>query len=194
MLSDNSWITCYQITTGLHVTKFVLDYMLSDYYWITFNQISPGLHIIKFVLDYMLSDYYWMTCYQITTGSDGIRLLLDNIWSDYYWMDMHPNTFQIQILTLLFLDDQTWFKGLVWLVMRLCATYCSLKGSLCIKVLYRCERYSYGSCIGVTSLEPRQHPPHYAEVDAIHRNSTQIYHKVVFPNEADDVRLDNATP
>uniref|UniRef100_A0A8C5A5F3 Myosin VIIBb n=1 Tax=Gadus morhua TaxID=8049 RepID=A0A8C5A5F3_GADMO len=34
---------------------------------------------------------------------------------------------------------------------------------------------------------PRQHPPHYAEVDAIHRNSTQIYHKVTFPNEADEL-------
>ena len=40
-------------------------------------------------------------------------------------------------------------------------------------------------------MEPRQHPPHYAEVDAIHRNSTQIYHKVTFPNEADEVRPDN---
>ncbi|XP_059913806.1 unconventional myosin-VIIa-like isoform X2 [Gadus macrocephalus] len=39
----------------------------------------------------------------------------------------------------------------------------------------------------ILSLEPRQHPPHYAEVDAIHRNSTQIYHKVTFPNEADEL-------
>ncbi|KAJ3595722.1 hypothetical protein NHX12_005025 [Muraenolepis orangiensis] len=39
----------------------------------------------------------------------------------------------------------------------------------------------------ILSAEPRQHPPHLAEVDAIQQNSTQIFHKVHFPNETEDL-------
>ncbi|XP_026160766.1 unconventional myosin-VIIa [Mastacembelus armatus] len=36
-------------------------------------------------------------------------------------------------------------------------------------------------------MEPRKLPPHKVEVDAIQQNSTQIYHKIHFPNDTDEV-------
>uniref|UniRef100_A0AAQ4QYX6 Myosin VIIBb n=1 Tax=Gasterosteus aculeatus aculeatus TaxID=481459 RepID=A0AAQ4QYX6_GASAC len=36
--------------------------------------------------------------------------------------------------------------------------------------------------------EPRKLPPHPVEVDAIQQNSTQIFHKIHFPNDTSDVR------
>lgn len=36
-------------------------------------------------------------------------------------------------------------------------------------------------------MEPRKLPPHPVEVDAIQQNSTQIFHKIYFPNDTDKV-------
>lgn len=38
------------------------------------------------------------------------------------------------------------------------------------------------------SKEPRKFSPHLVEVDAIQQNSTQIFHKIHYPNSTDDVR------
>ncbi|KAM3866070.1 unconventional myosin-VIIb-like [Diretmus argenteus] len=40
---------------------------------------------------------------------------------------------------------------------------------------------------GRLRMEPRELPPHQVEVDAIQQNSTQIFHKVHFPNDTDDL-------
>ncbi|XP_033507095.2 unconventional myosin-VIIa-like [Epinephelus lanceolatus] len=40
---------------------------------------------------------------------------------------------------------------------------------------------------GMHSKDPRNLPPHPAEVDAIQQNSTQIFHKVHFPNDTHDI-------
>lgn len=40
----------------------------------------------------------------------------------------------------------------------------------------------------VLSKEHRKFPPHLVEVDAIQQNSTQIFHKIHYPNSTDDVR------
>ncbi|KAM3603846.1 uncharacterized protein V6R79_002916 [Siganus canaliculatus] len=40
---------------------------------------------------------------------------------------------------------------------------------------------------GMRSKDPRKFPPHPVEVDAIQQNSAQIFHKIHFPNETDDI-------
>ncbi|KAI4892023.1 hypothetical protein NFI96_034232 [Prochilodus magdalenae] len=41
--------------------------------------------------------------------------------------------------------------------------------------------------LGTLRTEPRKLPPHQVEVDAIQLNSTQIYHKIHFPNDTEEV-------
>ncbi|XP_055007885.1 unconventional myosin-VIIa-like isoform X2 [Boleophthalmus pectinirostris] len=40
---------------------------------------------------------------------------------------------------------------------------------------------------GILSKPPRKLPPHFVEVDAIQQDSTQIFHKVYFPNETEKI-------
>ncbi|KAJ8356986.1 hypothetical protein SKAU_G00197800 [Synaphobranchus kaupii] len=40
---------------------------------------------------------------------------------------------------------------------------------------------------GMLRMEPRKLPPHQVEIDAVLQNSTQIFHKVHFPNETEEL-------
>ena len=43
--------------------------------------------------------------------------------------------------------------------------------------------------LSLCRMEPRKLPPHQVEVDAIQQNSTQILHKIHFPNDTEEVRI-----
>ncbi|XP_034087946.1 unconventional myosin-VIIb-like [Gymnodraco acuticeps] len=55
----------------------------------------------------------------------------------------------------------------------------------------RCREQLAPDCLqrlnGMCSKEPRNLPPHHIEVEAIQQNSTQIFHKIHFPNETSDI-------
>ncbi|KAF3858548.1 hypothetical protein F7725_011749 [Dissostichus mawsoni] len=55
----------------------------------------------------------------------------------------------------------------------------------------RCREQLAPDCLqrlnGMRSKEPRNLPPHHVEVEAIQQNSTQIFHKIHFPNETSDI-------
>lgn len=40
---------------------------------------------------------------------------------------------------------------------------------------------------GMLSKQPRKLPPHFVEVESIQQDSTQIFHKIVFPNQTQDL-------
>lgn len=55
----------------------------------------------------------------------------------------------------------------------------------CCMLNYICTMVSWVLC--APSKQPRKCPPHVVELDAIRQNSTQIFHKIHFPDDTDDV-------